>query len=295
MFEALIDRIEHDERLGPVAEKIKSVVGPVIGEGVVRDALTGRFLGHPAHPMIVVAPLTGWFAGTILDVVGGPAARRPAQTLIGLGTFAALPSAMSGAADWLYTSEAEERVGTVHAALADSATVLFATSWLLRSRRHHRAAVTVGLLGASMAGATAFVGGHLSFRRGVGVPTTAYQAGPTDWTVLELDEEPTTERAVRGVADGLPFAVVAATGEDGGVHVMESRCTHRGGPLHEGVVVDGCLECPWHGARFDLATGAVRKGPAVAPQPRYDVVIADGVTKIERDEAGGLRVESTTV
>ncbi len=299
MFESVIDRIERSDNLGSLAAKLKGVAEPVIGDGLVRDVLTGRWIGHSAHPAVVIAPLAGWFAGTLLDVVGGSGARRAAQRLIGVGTLSAVPAAATGMSEWLTTDKAEERVGSVHAALADGATVMYATSWLLRTRRHHRAAVAVGLVGASLAGATAFMGGHLSFRRGVGVSTVAFQSGPQDWTPLELDADPSPEHAVRGVADGLAYAVVAASpsagAESAAPHVMESRCSHRGGPLHEGRIVDGCLECPWHGARFELDTGRVRRGPAAAPQPVYDVDDSDGQLSIRRDEPGSLRVNATTV
>ncbi len=297
MFESVIDRIETNERLSTLASKLKDGVEPVIGDGAVHDVLTGRWLGHPAHPAVVIAPLAGWFAGTLLDVVGGPAARSASQRLIGAGTLAALPAATTGLADWLTTNSAEERVGTVHAALADGATAMYATSWLLRARRHHRAAVAAGVIGAGLAGATAFMGGHLSFRRGVGVTTVAFQHGPEEWETLELDAELASDRAVRGVAAGISYAVVGADSSDSqsgaAPTVMESRCGHRGGPLHEGAVVDGCLECPWHGARFDLDTGAVRRGPAAAPQPVYEVDASGEQLRIRRDEPGALRSNVT--
>lgn len=292
MFDRLIDRLEGEERLSEIAARLKGSVRPVVGDGFVRDLLTGRWLGHPTHPAIVIAPLAGWFGATLLDLVGGPGSRDATQRLVGVGTLAALPAAMSGAADWLTTSGAEERVGTAHAAVADASSVMFAMSWILRRRHHDRAATAAGLAGASLAAATAFLGGHLSFRRGVGVTTVAYQAGPATWTPLELDDEPSDDHPVRGVADGVPFAVVAATDDAAAgrtVHVLEARCSHRGGPLDEGSVADGCIECPWHGARFDLATGQVRRGPASAPQPVYEVrATGDGVA-IQREETGALR------
>ena len=296
MLDSLIERVERDERISTFAGKLKGSVQPLIGDGHVRDVLTGRWLGHPAHPAIVVAPLSGWFAGTLLDVVGGSSARRAAQRLVGAGTLAALPAASTGVAEWLTTSKAEERIGTVHAALADSTTILYATSWILRVRRHHRAAVAAGLAGAAAAGATAFLGGHLSYRRGVGVTTVAFQSGPEDWEPLHLDSEPSPDHPVRGAAGGLPYAVVATSGAaaDETPHVMEARCSHRGGPLHDGKVVDGCLQCPWHGARFDLDTGAVRRGPAAAAQPVYDVERDGDRLSIRRQEHGSLRANATT-
>ena len=296
IFESVIDRIERSDRLDPITQRVKDLFEPVIGSGIARDVLGGRWLGHPVHPPAVIAPLAGWFGGTLLDIAGGPTARGAARRLIGAGTLAALPAALAGASDWLTVGDAEERVGTVHAALADGATTLFGLSWLLRTRRHHRSAVAFGLAGAAVAATTAFVGGHLSFRRGVGVSTVAFQSGPDEWAALDLDDEPQTDRAVLGIAAGVPFAVVATSSSADlatSVHVLESRCTHRGGPLHDGSVVDGCIECPWHGARFDLESGAVRRGPASAPQPVYDTRGVDGSIELRRDEPGGLRRDST--
>ena len=43
-----------------------------------------------------------------------------------------------------------------------------------------------------------------------------------------------------------------------------------------GQVVDGLIECPWHGSRFELATGRRRRGPTAYDQPAYEVRVAEG-------------------
>jgi nitrite reductase/ring-hydroxylating ferredoxin subunit len=70
---------------------------------------------------------------------------------------------------------------------------------------------------------------------------------------------------------------------DGGIVALDDRCTHRGGPLHEGVVADGCVTCPWHGSTFDLRTGYVVSGPASRPEPRFEVRTVDGRVQVRRD------------
>ena len=45
-------------------------------------------------------------------------------------------------------------------------------------------------------------------------------------------------------------------------HALSDTCTHRGGPLSEGTVEGAEVTCPWHGARFDIKTGAVMGLPA---------------------------------
>ena len=57
---------------------------------------------------------------------------------------------------------------------------------------------------------------------------------------------------------------------------LRDECTHQGMPLSAGEVLpDGTIEWPWHGARFDCVTGALRRGPAEEDVRAY-VVRLDG-------------------
>lgn len=84
-------------------------------------------------------------------------------------------------------------------------------------------------------------------------------------------------------------AVVAEAGEqrlalcnvDGTIFAIDDVCTHDGGPLGEGMLIGDEIECPRHGARFDVRTGRATHMPAVAPVKTYEV----------EDEAGGLYVD----
>jgi 3-phenylpropionate/trans-cinnamate dioxygenase ferredoxin subunit len=61
---------------------------------------------------------------------------------------------------------------------------------------------------------------------------------------------------------------------DGEYHAIEDVCTHDGGPLVEGEIVEGCeVECPRHGARFDIRTGRVTRPPAFGPVETFEVRI----------------------
>jgi 3-phenylpropionate/trans-cinnamate dioxygenase ferredoxin subunit len=62
-----------------------------------------------------------------------------------------------------------------------------------------------------------------------------------------------------GISDGQPFAV-------------SNRCRHLFASLGEGKVAGGCLECPWHAARYDVHTGAMTRGPQGAFKPLAGVV-----------------------
>ena len=65
----------------------------------------------------------------------------------------------------------------------------------------------------------------------------------------------------------MPIMVVRDGGE---IRALADRCSHRGGPLSDGEISDGCVTCPWHGSVFRLADGSVERGPAAYPQPALD-------------------------
>jgi len=66
---------------------------------------------------------------------------------------------------------------------------------------------------------------------------------------------------------------VALFNVSGTVHAIADTCTHRGGPLSEGEVEGTTVTCPWHGASFDLKTGAVLGPPAGQSVKRYQVTV----------------------
>ncbi len=63
---------------------------------------------------------------------------------------------------------------------------------------------------------------------------------------------------------------------EGQVYAIDDLCTHDGGPLGEGEVDDCQVECPRHGARFDLKTGKATCLPAVGGVSVYSVEVRDG-------------------
>ncbi|HEX3919782.1 MAG TPA: FAD-dependent oxidoreductase [Caulobacteraceae bacterium] len=63
---------------------------------------------------------------------------------------------------------------------------------------------------------------------------------------------------------------------DGAIVAIGGACTHYSGPLKDGLRVGRTINCPWHHACFDLATGAALKAPALAAAQRWKVEEADG-------------------
>jgi 3-phenylpropionate/trans-cinnamate dioxygenase ferredoxin subunit len=66
---------------------------------------------------------------------------------------------------------------------------------------------------------------------------------------------------------------IAVANVDGTFYAIDNVCTHDRGPLGEGTLVGDQVECPRHGARFDVKTGQVRALPAVRPVRTYPVQV----------------------
>ena len=63
----------------------------------------------------------------------------------------------------------------------------------------------------------------------------------------------------------------------------QAKCTHRGGPLSEGNLDGSVVTCPWHGAQFNVCTGAVLRGPAADSLKTFRVVVEGEIGRVEAD------------
>ena len=78
---------------------------------------------------------------------------------------------------------------------------------------------------------------------------------------------------------GIP-AVLLKQGQT--IYAIGATCTHLAGPLDEGTVEDGVVQCPWHGSRFCMSDGSVVNGPAVYAAPTFAVRLRDGKVELRR-------------
>ena len=276
VLERAVSRVEQArglDRIGEPARKVTDVLGP----GPVKDLLSGTALGHPAHPLLVTVPIGAFASAIALDATAGNA--KASRQLIGLGLLASLPAAVSGLSDWADTEGAERRVGVAHALSNSAALALLSGSWL--SRRVGGSGGTLALAGFALLGAGGWLGGHLAYALGVGVDTTVFDQAPPEWTDVcaQDDLQPGTPLGVR-----LADVSVLVVRDQGTISALVDRCTHRGAPLHEGTVVDGCIQCPWHASRFQLSDGSVAQGPATRPQPALHIRVVEGRVQVRRPE-----------
>lgn len=83
----------------------------------------------------------------------------------------------------------------------------------------------------------------------------------------------------------LEDTTVAVFRLDDGYWAIEDVCTHDGGPVAEGTLDGGVVECPRHGAKFDVRTGAVKGFPATTPVPTYPVRVVGDEIQVSLDPA----------
>ncbi len=94
------------------------------------------------------------------------------------------------------------------------------------------------------------------------------------------DVEPGGKAVVE--VDDVLVALFNVDGEQ--YYAVEDVCTHDGGPLADGAIVDTYeIECPRHGARFDIRTGQALCMPAFEPVQSYQVVVKDGAIYLAID------------
>lgn len=283
-LEHLVQRIENASVLDPAADLGQKLTSR-LPAGAAKDLLSGTAMGHPLHPALVAVPIGAFAGAAVLDATDtDPAASR---RLIALGLLSALPTAVSGLSDWGDTEGAERRVGVVHALCNTVGLGLLTASWWRRRCGENDGAHGLALAGLGIIGFSGWLGGHLAYALGVGVDTTAFQTLPTDWTDACAADD-LNEGEPHGVmVDGTPVLLVR---DRGSLRALSDRCSHRGAPLHEGTVTDGCVQCPWHGSRFDLADGSVLRGPATRPQATLEARVIDGRVQVCRQEQRALRV-----
>jgi nitrite reductase/ring-hydroxylating ferredoxin subunit len=287
---ALVQRIGGDERIDRAAGPLSSIARALTQRDDVKRALSGSWLGHRVHPLLTDIPIGAWSSAAVLDLLGGRRSRRGARLLVGAGIVATLPTAATGLSDWNDTYGDEKRIGVVHAAANVTALLLQVQSWRARGKGHHARAVVLSgaALGALSVGG--YLGGHLVFAERVGVDVEVPVADLDEWRpVCPLDD--LGEDEPRGVeVDGARVAIVRR-GDT--VHAMAAVCSHAGGPLDEGCVERGALQCPWHRSEFALVDGSVVRGPATSPQPVYDARVRDGMVELRGPQPIDLTADAS--
>jgi 3-phenylpropionate/trans-cinnamate dioxygenase ferredoxin subunit len=100
-------------------------------------------------------------------------------------------------------------------------------------------------------------------------------------TVAKADDIPPGQVRVYEVGDRR----IAVCNVDGTFYAIDNVCTHDGGPLDQGELEGDQIECPRHGARFDVRTGRALALPAVRPVGTYPVQVRGNEVMVSLDSA----------
>jgi len=142
-----------------------------------------KLAGHSVHQMLIVFPLGLFVTAVVFDVISlvtdAPRWTEMAYYMIGAGLVGGLAAAVPGWLDWWAIPRATraKRVGLLHGAGNVIVLTLFALSWVLRRPNPSvppTEAVVAGLVGLVLGTATAWLGGELVDRLGVGVDEGAH-------------------------------------------------------------------------------------------------------------------------
>ncbi|MGC1193788.1 MAG: Rieske 2Fe-2S domain-containing protein [Candidatus Dormiibacterota bacterium] len=288
MIADALDRfIEQLSFLGPLGEilhqwlaKLGVLAGP--RAGVAKDLLNGTWIGHPIHPPVTDVPIGAWMAASLLDLADagrGTGMAKGADALVALGCAGAVGAAVTGLADWQDQVGKSRDFGTAHALINLTALGLCSTSLVLRLKGSRGPAVSLSMLGLSVAGLGGYIGGDMVYRMGVQVNRNAFTSGPKKWTAV-ADESEVVEGEFTRKQSGKNQILL--TRLDGEICAASAVCPHAGGPLDELPLEDGKLHCPWHGSQFQLRTGYVTHGPATASIPVFETRTKEGKVEIRR-------------
>lgn len=96
------------------------------------------------------------------------------------------------------------------------------------------------------------------------------------WVEVGRVEDVPRYEGRRVTVDGHRIAIFRT---DAAVYALAADCPHAGGPLQDGLVADGCVTCPLHGWRFELASGAPLSGAEGVRA--YDVEVRDGALLLQ--------------
>jgi nitrite reductase/ring-hydroxylating ferredoxin subunit/uncharacterized membrane protein len=280
----LVDALERAKALDPVAKLYGKGIRAAWGKGALKDAVSGTWLGHAVHPPLTDVVIGSFMGASLLDLLG--AEGKSAERLLAVGLAAAVPTAATGGNDWADSEIADEavrRVGLVHATVNVSAVALCGASLLARRRGSRARGVALALGGTAVMTLGGYLGGHMSYTRGVGPNQTAFDPGPDEWTAVGdaaalRDGEPHA-----ALADDTPVLLLR---HGDGIHAIHNRCSHRGCLLSDGEVEGHVVTCSCHGSQFDVRDGSVLRGPATAGQPAFETRETAGKVELRLSRRG---------
>lgn len=253
-----------------------------------------RIASHPIHPMLIGLPLGMWFASWIFDLLfegfKNPSFGNTGYYLAIAGCIGALCAAIPGLLDWISVvppNSSGKKTGAAHASLNTAALLLFFFVALARRGFVHdptNLTLLLSTIGIVLLCISGWLGGSLSYDLQIGVYRRQTQGHPLMERTIAGFNYPACNQSE--LADGQMMLIHNQGPESGrrivlgktaeGYYAFSDHCTHKGGPLCDGVLAGSAVQCPWHGSQFDVHTGRVISGPADKPIEIFGVALHGG-------------------
>ncbi len=268
------------ERLQKALDRVLYARGSPVAQAM-RNFLNGTWLGEPLHVVLTDIPIGLWSGAAVFDALAlaGDSTwlAHAADTAITLGLAGALAAAAAGVTDWSDVDPPARRTGLFHGLLNLGAIGIFTTSLVLRRKGARTSGRIASLLGLAIMGCAARLGGQMVYQQRVGVDRSAGAEYPSEFTAILAAEALPAGKLTRAYYNCTPIVLVRR-GEQ--IFALAETCSHFGGPLAEGKLLEDSVVCPYHFSRFALKDGRVLNGPAVHPQPCFEVRTRKGQIEI---------------
>jgi nitrite reductase/ring-hydroxylating ferredoxin subunit/uncharacterized membrane protein len=265
---------------------------------------TAHFMNHAIHPALIPFPFAFLSGAAAFDLAGSlfgePTLWMTGGHLALAGVGMAVLAAIPGLVDFVYTvpPKSTGKKRAVRHALSNLAAVaIIGSSWWLRGGSGEPPTVitlTLDVIGVGVLVYAGLLGGTLIERNLISVDHRYANAGKWSEAVVtgkrgdavpvarsdELKEGQMKllRLTIEGTSEAGKRIALART--DTGYVAFDDRCTHRGGSLAGGVLVDGIVQCLWHGSQFECASGKVHCGPAKQAIKTYEVKEERNVVKL---------------
>lgn len=274
----------------------------------MNDSLQGKPFRHPLHPILVHFPIALFVLSFLLDAASfiwpefnGLVAG--AFYCMALGVLTALLAAIPGFVD--YTDIRDDHPGkkyaTSHMILNLIVVGIYAVNLGIRYSEIHVATTPwipffLSVAGIVLLSISGYLGGAMIYDDGIGVGRHRRKTRTPENTLkISSTTAPRQENFIEICDVGdvkdretlrleLDDVVMTIAKYDGTFYAFQEFCTHRFGPLSEGCLLDGQIQCPWHNSRFDLRTGKVVQGPAKLDLKTFAVRVHEGKIFIAKPE-----------
>ncbi|PYK70289.1 MAG: hypothetical protein DME44_11875 [Verrucomicrobia bacterium] len=269
---------------------------------MLKDALEGKPLRHPIHPMLVHFPIGFLVLSFLLDLVSMafpevPNLVRGSFYAMLLGIITALLAAVPGFVDYsdIRRDHPGKTTATRHMTLNLMVVAIYGLNLWIRSSALSHPKISLlplllSIIGIGLLSVSGYLGGRLVYDQGIAVGRHKRRtATPQDTLYLstgylasgaEISFVPVPDAEQLGNGETLRVEidklVMTIARIDNQLYGFQEFCTHRFGPLSEGSFHGFNVQCPWHNSCFDIRTGKVTNGPAKVDLKTFKIEMRDG-------------------